>query len=249
MDLEKFARALRLRWLCYEWVAPNKSWVGLETPNDQQDRDLFNAATKVTIGNGKKASFWSSSWLNGFAPKSLAPLIFAVSKRKNKCVHDALRNLSWIRDIPVQNFTVDHCAQFVNLWELLQGIGWPHSPQCPLFQCQPETARHILFECRFSRRIWQAAASWLSSPDLLQNLGSGRPTVLQYWQAIVNTTSANPKGLKSVVVLMPWEISKERNARVFNNKFTAPLHLFQKIKDESKDWILAGVRHLAENIS
>ena len=83
LDLEKFARALRLRWLWFEWVSPDKSWVGLETHNDQLDRDLFNVATKVTIGNGLKASFWSSAWLNGFAPKSLAPLIFAVSKQKN----------------------------------------------------------------------------------------------------------------------------------------------------------------------
>jgi hypothetical protein len=57
LDLEKFSRALRLRWLWYEWTAPEKPWVGSETPNDASDIDLFNAATRVTIGNGSKASF------------------------------------------------------------------------------------------------------------------------------------------------------------------------------------------------
>ena len=82
LDLEKFARALRLRWLWQEWTAPDKPWVGLDTPNDDIDRRLFNAATEVTIGDGKKARFWSSSWLNGQAPSSIAPCIFEVSKRK-----------------------------------------------------------------------------------------------------------------------------------------------------------------------
>jgi hypothetical protein len=65
LDMEKFSRALRLRWLWFEWTAPEKPWVGSETPNDASDLDLFNAATCVTIGNGAKASFWSSSWLHG----------------------------------------------------------------------------------------------------------------------------------------------------------------------------------------
>ena len=36
LDLDKFSRALRLRWLWYEWVTPDKPWVGLETPNTKR---------------------------------------------------------------------------------------------------------------------------------------------------------------------------------------------------------------------
>ena len=93
LDLDKFSRALRLRWLWYEWVTPDEPWVCLETPNDQADRDLFNVATKVTIGNGLTTSFWTSSWMNGVSPKSIAPWIFEVSKHKKRSMHDALRNL------------------------------------------------------------------------------------------------------------------------------------------------------------
>jgi hypothetical protein len=121
LDLDKFARALRLRWLWLEWVAPEKAWVGLETPNDEVDRSLFNAATKVTVGDGNKASFWSSSWLNGATPQSIAPKIFEVSKRKKRCVQDALVNDKWIADININSFTVEHMSHFVNLWGLLQG--------------------------------------------------------------------------------------------------------------------------------
>ena len=42
---------------------------------------------------------------------------------------------------------------------------------------------------------------------------------------------------------------KERNARVFNIKFAMPAVLFEKIKDEWKNWILAGAKHLGEIVS
>ena len=108
---------------------------------------------------------------------------------------------------------------------------------------------HILFECRYSRRIWQAAASWLSCPSLVQDIGAGRPTVLDYWKAAAKSTTAHPKGLKSAITLIAWEIWKERNARVFNNTFSMPSTLIQKIKDEGKDWILAGDKSLAEIVA
>jgi hypothetical protein len=318
LDLDRFAHVLRLRWFWLEWTAPDKPWVGLETPNDEVDRNLFSAATKVTLGDGHKASFWTSSWLEARSTKLVAPLIYEASKRKKRTVHDALANNRSIADVSVANFSVEHMTQFITLWGMLQDVvllpgtpdtiswtlaadgvysvgsaykaqfqgstscsfkqiiwkvwappkcrffawlavqnrlwtsdrlairGWPHQPTYQLCRCQPETARHILFECRFSKHIWQQAASWLSCPSLLNDLRSGRGTVLEYWHAITASPSACPKGLKSAVILIGWELWKERNARVFNNKASLPLALMQKIKDEGKNWIIAGAKHLAE---
>ena len=63
----------------------------------------------------------------------------------------------------------------------------------------------------------------------------GHPTVLDYWQAVSNSPTAHPKGLKSAVTLITWKIWKERNARVFNNTFSMPSALIQKIEDEGKN--------------
>jgi mannosylglycoprotein endo-beta-mannosidase len=294
LDLEKFSRALRLRWLWYEWRAPEKPWVGSETPNDASDIDLFNAATRVTIGNGSKASFWSSSWLHGAPPKDLAPLIFKASRRKNRTVRDALHDHNWVSDIAIDDFTVEHMEQYVRLWDLLSDVqllpdsedtitwsltpngcysassaykvqflaslpcqfgnivwktwappkcrffawlavqnrlwtadrlakrGWPHQPTCQLCRCTPETARHILFECRFSKRIWTAAASWLSCPDLINSLGVGRNKVLDYWQAITKATTSSPE-----VCELPSRLSPGRFGRKGMSGFstTDPLYL------------------------
>ena len=62
LDLERFSRALRLRWLWIAWTDPERPWVGTEPPCSSIDKALFTAATTVTIGDGAKALFWHSPW-------------------------------------------------------------------------------------------------------------------------------------------------------------------------------------------
>ena len=82
LNLAKFATVLRLRWLWLEWDHPPRAWFGLGTPCNNKDRDIFGAASKVTIGDGATARFWESSWLNGLRPKDIAAKIFEISKKE-----------------------------------------------------------------------------------------------------------------------------------------------------------------------
>jgi hypothetical protein len=61
LDLKKFARALRLRWLWQEWKSPGKPWVGMPIPCTEEDRRLFNSATTITVGNGEEMGNWQDS--------------------------------------------------------------------------------------------------------------------------------------------------------------------------------------------
>lgn len=78
--LEKFSRSLRLRWLWYEWTNPEKPWIGTPPPCDDTDRTLFAAATRVTLGDGRKAILWESNWIGGQPLKSIALNLFKHSK-------------------------------------------------------------------------------------------------------------------------------------------------------------------------
>jgi mannosylglycoprotein endo-beta-mannosidase len=123
LNLKKFASALRMRWLWYEWKEESKPWVGLGNPCTPHDKELFSAATKVTIGSGKKAIFWDSSWLNGLRPRDVAPLIFDISKKKKITVAKALLDDFWITQINMQDgISIQHIVQFTNLWEMLQDV-------------------------------------------------------------------------------------------------------------------------------
>ena len=60
LDLERFSRALCLRWLWYAWRNPERpSWIGMQLLVDVLDTSLFAAATQVTVHNGRRASFWT----------------------------------------------------------------------------------------------------------------------------------------------------------------------------------------------
>jgi hypothetical protein len=151
IELESFSRALRLRWLWYLWDDRERPWKGFELPVDKSDIALFNAATLVVIGNGEKASFWTSRWLQGEAPATAYPDLFKHSKRKNRTVKEALTDSKWIRDVDY-NMTVNIMSQFVALWGRLQGvelrplqadkITWLHTPDG---QYTARSAYHLQF--------------------------------------------------------------------------------------------------------
>lgn len=99
IDLERFGTALRQRWLWLTWKHPERPWVGMEVPCSEADKVFFSAATSVTIGNGRTASFWTCSWLLMGALRVLFPTLYQHSKRKNRCVADALYEDRWIQDL------------------------------------------------------------------------------------------------------------------------------------------------------
>jgi hypothetical protein len=100
-------------WL--RWTVKEKAWAGMPLPCDKVDVDLFNASTIVTIGNGKMADFWGSSWIEGQAPKNMAPNLYKKARRKNITVFKALRNNYWIRFCAP--FTrEEEVREFVSLW-------------------------------------------------------------------------------------------------------------------------------------
>jgi hypothetical protein len=168
-DLERFGRALRLRWLWQDWTEDNKPWAGMELPCNDVDRLLFNSSTTISLGDGAKARFWHNNWLDGEAPKYLAPSLFTMVRRKNKSVQQELRNNNWIRSLRGHITTATHIEEFVSLWiriqevHLVQGvkdsITWKWTPDG---NYSTRSAYRIQFRGSFAKfprdRIWKAHA-------------------------------------------------------------------------------------------
>lgn len=121
LDLDLFSRALRLRWLWYEWKDPQRPWVGTDVPCNDVDRQLFRASTVVTIGNGHRAKFWDSSWLNGRAPRDLFPNLYKLAWRKSLTVAEQLQNNNWNRGL-WRMTTYIEMAELVLLWSAVRGV-------------------------------------------------------------------------------------------------------------------------------
>jgi len=107
LDLSCFGRALRLRWLWYAWTEPDRPWVV--------------TSTIVQLGDGNKASFWKCSWLNGRAPRDIAPGLFKLAWRKNRTVREDIINQQWTRGLWRMD-SVELMSQFVVLWDAVQQV-------------------------------------------------------------------------------------------------------------------------------
>ena len=53
------------------------------------------------------------------------------------------------------------------------------------------------------------------------------------------------QGLRTLIILVIWEIWLERNARIFKHKETACPALISKIKDHASCWKAAGAKRLS----
>jgi hypothetical protein len=53
------------------------------------------------------------------------------------------------------------------------------------------------------------------------------------------------RGFDSLLLLVSWEVWKERNRRTFDSASSTPSQLLQLIRDEGNSWIAAGFRSLA----
>jgi hypothetical protein len=168
LDLERFARALRLRWLWFQWRQKEREWNKLEIPCDARDRELFAASMIVTIGDGKTAKFWSSSWLQGSTAKNLAPTLFKKAKRKHAMVQKALQNNRWISHI-IPILTTTELHEYARLWEAVQHIQLDTSREDTIVwrwtangEYTSKSAYRIQFEGSYSKLrimpIWKARA-------------------------------------------------------------------------------------------
>ena len=121
IDMERFSRALRLRWLWLTWSSTDRPWTGMQLPVDEKDIALFSAATKVTIGNGRRAPFWTSCWIRGRSPASLFPSLYTHVKRKKRTVREAVFDGKLIQDI-AHNLNAEILRDFVELWKLIHTL-------------------------------------------------------------------------------------------------------------------------------
>ena len=165
LDLEKFSRALRIRWLWYRWVDPDRPWVGSPVPCSEVDKQLFRCSTQVTLGNGRTALFWESPWGGGRAPRDLAPQLYKLAWRKGLTVREEIGNQTWTRGLWRMS-NASEIAEFVGLWDSVQSVVFTEETDqitwkwTPNGQYTSKSAYDIQFAgsfCTFdSSAIWQA---------------------------------------------------------------------------------------------
>ena len=112
-----------------------------------------------------------------------------------------------------------------------------------------ETSLHLISKCRYTRRIWGRVATWVVLPDLSPPNWKPSSNTLEWWINVTTIPATPRKAVRTLVMLVIWEIWKEINMRIFQHKESSALSLLAKIKNEAAAWAQAGATHLASLIA
>ncbi|KAK1645141.1 hypothetical protein QYE76_062946 [Lolium multiflorum] len=193
LNMEKFGRALRLRWPWLAWTTPEKPWVGMENPCNEEDMELFHTLTKVNIGDGNIASFWHDPWADGLSAKCLAPSIFAMSKKKNWNVRNSIADNAWVLHLDTSTgISVQNQQEFIMLWSHTSQPPFMMMFQTPSFGSSPTMEPTLARQLIKRSSLGPFAPAWIpslgrlgllpnasSSPGSSSKTGFGRRTGLQ----------------------------------------------------------------------
>ncbi len=127
----------------------------------------------------------------------------------------------------------------------LEKRGWQNQKTCPLCYTVDESALHLLAKCRLTKRIWTEIQRWTGT-DLQMDNWENCHSVEQWWTLVAESPSTPRKPLRTLVILISWEIWCERNVRIFCNNASAPSSILAKIKKEGRAWVKAGAATLQE---
>ena len=123
--------------------------------------------------------------------------------------------------------------------DLLQKRGIDSHSACPFCAQELETANHILIDCVFARQVWLRVLS----PPGWAALSPPRGSWLQDWwsSSRVCLPEHLRSGFDSLVLLVSWQLWKERNSRVFDSALASVLVVLESIRSEGQLCSLAGV--------
>ncbi|WVZ91921.1 hypothetical protein U9M48_038032, partial [Paspalum notatum var. saurae] len=124
--------------------------------------------------------------------------------------------------------------------------GWPHSPVCVLCRLTQESGLHLFCEYQFSKRIWAEVALWAAVQHLEPSTWGHYDSILQWWSSPSEAPIDSKLGLRSLIILVVWELWCERNARIFENRGSTVQQVLAKIRGQAASWMTAGAKHLSD---
>ena len=129
----------------------------------------------------------------------------------------------------------------------LQRRGWPNCNLCPLCKHVQELAAHLLFQCRYTARVWGFSKVWLGLHDI-NLLEWGHMNSVKDWFSLNVTWKTQPEGRSSPSCYsFRGKYGMNRTQRVFHNMVVPVEVIVAKIKVEYILWYLARVKHFHQD--
>ncbi|KAI4973360.1 hypothetical protein ZWY2020_029068 [Hordeum vulgare] len=126
--------------------------------------------------------------------------------------------------------------------DVLLSRGWDNNYFCPLCIRSLETTSHLLYECPWSRKVWDGLAVAANLTSLNPQSWLAETTLREWFPSLTDYVmeERRKKGAKALAILICWELWLERNRRIFQQKELPVPILISRIRDEAATWKLAG---------
>ena len=108
---------------------------------------------------------------------------------------------------------------------------WPCESNCVLCDQVTETAAHLCLQCPFAKQVWLLVNSWTNGViplpiDLDVHVDD-------WWRRSLSPLNAAQKRYVAAILMYTcWNLWKERNRRIFEQKSMNPHQVVQLIKEE-----------------
>uniref|UniRef100_A0A8R7PRW5 Reverse transcriptase zinc-binding domain-containing protein n=1 Tax=Triticum urartu TaxID=4572 RepID=A0A8R7PRW5_TRIUA len=121
-----------------------------------------------------------------------------------------------------------------NCWtsDWLARRGLPHQDACPFCDQHEETISHMLIECVLAREVWAKVFTAMGVPHGAPHVGEPLPD----WCARQDTHGRPARTMRTLCLLVMWELWKHRNAIVFDGATVSLQQIMHRIASESKVW-------------
>jgi len=107
---------------------------------------------------------------------------------------------------------------------------WQCNPVCVLCNQEQETAAHLILHCPFARLVWERVEA---RTNKLIQVPTGNSEIIVWWQKELAHLPKKTRRTKAAFMMYSaWNIWKERNRRVFENKQGSPTDVLHEIKME-----------------
>jgi hypothetical protein len=156
--------------------------------NDPTDRIPFFNSTYIQVGNGRNTPFWEAKWIQGAAPKDLAPGLFKSARFKKWSVYSELKNSNWIRNLEVID-SPGLLDEYVNLFLAVPSFSLSEQADRTFWRWTPDEhfTVSLAYDCQFRGAIslFPASDVWKAYTESKIKFLPGWPSITKPLQLII----------------------------------------------------------------
>ena len=107
-----------------------------------------------------------------------------------------------------------------------------------------ETGMHLCLTCPFAQVVWSQVSLWEGLNTFQQALPTSFNSINDWWEAVNKLVpKESRRSFNGMAIYIMWNVWKERNRRIFEQKYLSAQQVASKTKENLKEFKQAFTTH------